>query len=546
MSLAFDVSEIHSLHPLYQQHVSPLIPELMDAMDGKRDALITEMMDVPDFDPLRCSIILIHELMDYLTELRCSRESQVMDFLQLIHALPVPEHSPQYDILVEQLAEEYDDLAEATERFGKMQLLYLFSSLEDLYNCRKLADMLEHTLRPGEIRLNIIYSLAYTTILQKDGREKELITLWLSLILHCFYHDGPECATYILIRWIISIRWQNLLPHKKYILQKAIDMQQCHKGQNTAMALYELFEMAEKLVTPQEKFGYFKRLTKLPPNLLTVSQLQYLYFFAGNYTGAVDSRFKDSILFYQYSNYFLYKCWDHMRAVNEYLRMHMTPDQYYHIVPTLEKRVLSLGNQISLQNNAYVETLQTNYATFEQLYKQVEELSLTDTLTGLRNRRYLQNNIFHMIHLATRHRVPICFAMIDIDHFKVVNDTYGHAAGDFVLKELAMIITRDFRKSDLIIRYGGEEFLMLLFDTNGENGRAVMESVREAIEKHRFDYRGTIIPITVSIGVSVNDVFNNSDPDINKKIAEADKAMYEAKNSGRNRVCTFEDPIIPA
>jgi len=541
MNHSFDISELENVFPGYTQLVEPLIPKLMDAVEGERDKLISEMLDYPDFDSLRCPIVLICELLGYLCELRCSHDSQIMEYLSLVHQYPILESSAQYETLKQQLAQEYSDLPSALEQFNKVQLLYLFGSLDDVYNSRKLASMLENTIKPGELRINVIYSLAYTTILQKEGRDKDLIRLWLSLILHCFYHDGPESATYILIRWIISFSWQNLLPLKKALLLRIQKLMQHNTNQNVALVLYELFEMAEKLVSPPEKFNYFKRLTKLQPSMLTLNQLQILYFFAGNYTGSLETRFKESILFYQYSNYFLYKCWDQMRNVSEYLRLHMTPEQYYHIAPTLERKVMGLGNQISLQNNAYVETLQANYVKFEQLYEQVEQLSLTDTLTGLRNRRYLQNNIYHMIHLAIRHHVPISFAMIDIDHFKNVNDTYGHAAGDFILKELAQIITKDFRKSDIIVRYGGEEFLMILFDTGFESSKEVMESVRRSVENYAFTFRGQVIPITISVGISVTDTFGSKETDIGTKIAEADKAMYQAKEGGRNRVCIYTE-----
>ncbi|MCK9310517.1 MAG: GGDEF domain-containing protein, partial [Candidatus Cloacimonetes bacterium] len=222
-----------------------------------------------------------------------------------------------------------------------------------------------------------------------------------------------------------------------------------------------------------------------------------------------------------------------------FMRNHLDAERYIKAMPFLDIRIHELSNQVSMQNNAYVESLQADYNKIEELYEKVGELSLTDSLTGLRNRRYLENNLFQMVVLASRHKVPICFTMIDIDFFKLTNDTYGHPAGDYVLKELAKILTNKFRKSDIIIRYGGEEFLVILFDSSLERSVGIMEELRQNIAQHSFVFRNQVIPVTVSIGISSGDTQEPNHTDLNTFISHADIAMYQAKNDGRNRLAVY-------
>jgi len=122
--------------------------------------------------------------------------------------------------------------------------------------------------------------------------------------------------------------------------------------------------------------------------------------------------------------------------------------------------------------------------------------------------------------------------MLDIDHFKKINDTYGHLAGDFVLKEIAKIVKNLIRKSDICGRFGGEEFVILLPNTKLSGAMKLAERIRETIQNHTFDFNGKKINVTVSIGITsvgVNDSYESL-------ISRADEALYEAKEKGRNRI----------
>ena len=178
------------------------------------------------------------------------------------------------------------------------------------------------------------------------------------------------------------------------------------------------------------------------------------------------------------------------------------------------------------------------------LYK---ELSLTDHLTGLYNKRYFTMRIQEETARAKRYKQELSLIFCDIDHFKRVNDEYGHHCGDMVLKQAGQllaggmgefkVVTR-LRKSDIIARYGGEEFVVILPETSAENAGIAAEKMRVVIEKSVMEIDGQSIKITMSFGVAgMCDKVNNSD-DLIKK---ADNAMYEAKQLGRNRVEIDQD-----
>ncbi len=169
------------------------------------------------------------------------------------------------------------------------------------------------------------------------------------------------------------------------------------------------------------------------------------------------------------------------------------------------------------------------------MYSHTKHLSVTDALTGLYNRRHFDNMIEREFLRAKRYSNNLSIAIIDIDFFKKVNDTYGHLCGDYILKEVAYLILENFRKTDMIFRYGGEEILVILTETPIEKAIIPLERLRKSIENYPFNYDGQDIRITISIGAeSINPEISNFE----KLIDNADKALYQAKENGRNRVVT--------
>jgi diguanylate cyclase (GGDEF)-like protein len=164
---------------------------------------------------------------------------------------------------------------------------------------------------------------------------------------------------------------------------------------------------------------------------------------------------------------------------------------------------------------------------------ELEKLSMIDPLTGVANRRHFEARADVEIAAARRNGQPLAIVVIDIDHFKHVNDSYGHAIGDAVLQRFARVVEYHVRPSDLIARIGGEEFALLLPHSDQESGVAVAERVRTAVAAEPFKVVSASVPITASFGAAL---LAPSDENINAPLSRADAALYRAKAAGRNMV----------
>ena len=185
------------------------------------------------------------------------------------------------------------------------------------------------------------------------------------------------------------------------------------------------------------------------------------------------------------------------------------------------------GHISSLRRN-----LRISRTELEKSLAIIKEMSIRDDLTGVYNRRHLMELLEHEYHRISRGGAHFSVAMLDIDHFKSVNDTYGHLTGDEVLKAASDVIRKSLRSADFCGRYGGEEFLLVMTQTNIKGALLCAERLRSTIEQNRFPNLGPNFKVTVSLGVTE---FTGKE-DIPTMIARADKALYCAKESGRNRV----------
>ncbi|MHB1619526.1 MAG: GGDEF domain-containing protein [Sulfuricella sp.] len=172
----------------------------------------------------------------------------------------------------------------------------------------------------------------------------------------------------------------------------------------------------------------------------------------------------------------------------------------------------------------------------KRLMEHLRESSLRDAMTGLYNRRFLEEYVTTLVATSQRRQSPFSVLMLDLDYFKQVNDTFGHEAGDKVLKTLAETLVKSVRTSDMVIRYGGEEFLIVLLDTGAEVAMDVAEKIRAKVEETRVSLPGTMLQKTISIGVSE---FPADTDTFWQTVKFADVALYEAKSQGRNRVIRF-------
>lgn len=185
-----------------------------------------------------------------------------------------------------------------------------------------------------------------------------------------------------------------------------------------------------------------------------------------------------------------------------------------------------------------VTDIASSKRALERANEQLARLSRTDALTGLLNRGSWENLVDAEFERYRRYGQPVSLVMFDIDHFKKVNDTYGHTTGDEVIRHTAAVTRRYFRQSDSIGRYGGEEFGVILPETDAESARVICERVREHIARHPVQTDAGVISYTISMGIAEP---GNSQENHTHWMQQADLALYASKNAGRNKVTVAGD-----
>lgn len=173
----------------------------------------------------------------------------------------------------------------------------------------------------------------------------------------------------------------------------------------------------------------------------------------------------------------------------------------------------------------------------KKAWEKMAKMATKDKLTGLYNRRYFLEIFEREVDRARRYESRLVFCMIDLDHFKIINDTYGRLAGDMVLSEIGKILIQRIRLGDLACRYEGDEFAVILPSTDAQQAELVCERLRKVISEHPFEYQSSQFKVTISVGVAV---FNgHADQSPVNLFEKADQALYQAKNSGGNKVAVY-------
>lgn len=177
-----------------------------------------------------------------------------------------------------------------------------------------------------------------------------------------------------------------------------------------------------------------------------------------------------------------------------------------------------------------------------RLYERMQDLAITDGLTGLYVQKYFRERLEEEVLRSRNYRLPLSVVMIDVDHFKKINDTYGHASGDVVLRQLGALLRRRLRETDFVSRYGGEEFGIMMMQTDCREARLVCEGIKKCLENERLflpveSFQPVYVNVTVSMGIAtLSERLAAVDP----LLAAADEALYSAKRLGRNRVELYE------
>ena len=199
-----------------------------------------------------------------------------------------------------------------------------------------------------------------------------------------------------------------------------------------------------------------------------------------------------------------------------------------YIMKPLDKNELAARTRTQIRRRRFQDRLRESY-------ERSLSMALIDSLTGLYNRRYLETYLKGLMDNAVERRKPLALLVLDIDHFKAVNDTHGHLVGDKVLQAVAEALTNSLRSVDMIARIGGEEFVVVMPDTSEEFAEAVAERLRRRVAETHVSFEDIEEPITVNISIGLT-MRTGDDKSVEDLMKRADKALYSAKNAGRNRV----------
>jgi len=231
-------------------------------------------------------------------------------------------------------------------------------------------------------------------------------------------------------------------------------------------------------------------------------------------------------------------------------RIFSTPDGYFlndlqstngsfvNDIPAHGPTPLADGNHVRVGNCIYKFLTGGNIEL--DYHEEIYRLTIIDALTEIHNRRYLVDFLDRELARSIRHERPLSVIMIDIDRFKMVNDTHGHLCGDFVLRELSQRVRDHVRREDLFARSGGEEFCMILVETGLPAALDVAERVRDIVASKPFTFEALSLPLTVSLGVAAT--LGETGLTSNEILRRADDKLYQAKNAGRNCVASQTCP----
>ncbi|AEV67305.1 GGDEF domain-containing response regulator [Acetivibrio clariflavus] len=204
-----------------------------------------------------------------------------------------------------------------------------------------------------------------------------------------------------------------------------------------------------------------------------------------------------------------------------------------------------INNQIKIRN--IIKDLEEKNRELTKRNEILEQLAITDSLTEIYNKGYILKRLKSELLRSARYNEPLSLIMIDIDHFKRINDSLGHIAGDNTLRELSKVLVKSVRDVDIVARYGGEEFIVLCPNTSVSGAAILAERIRENVQNTAFQFGNIDIRLTVSLGLSsISPSYPAiADVDTSKLIEEADSALYKAKSSGRNKVAVHTDELGP-
>ncbi len=383
----------------------------------------------------------------------------------------------------------------------------------------------------------IFYCMARISLEKADFRSSNeyFIKSYQSIL----DHGSPNEKIFILINWIILFIESSYITLADKLLTHLSSHFIPKQDDNFAKLLFLQFFCQKKLNNLDGSINWVNMLLSMPALHLDEDDWYSVHIFAGEFYATLKRNFEKSIYHFTFANSFLSLKWKHFINHITLLKDYLKITDYLNIRIAYEDKMHEIILENNLHSSHYLNSLKSAYEELETVYTKVQEMSMTDSLTGLRNRRFLWIKAPEFIFLASSQKVCISCIMIDIDDFKHINDTNGHQTGDEVLKQLCHIIKEFFRKTDMVIRFGGEEIIALLLNSSLENTERICEQLRMNINNFIFSSKNKTIKLSVSVGISHRKVVKNQVKLIEEIIEESDLAMYFSKSNGKNQVNTY-------
>ena len=355
-----------------KKHLREMLALLLESDPNQRQYLINMILTLdtqncgrePTLRGLRVlTATILEQLVPLLRARVGSGRGEMLEFFKYLDHFPLnPEQEMRAAL---KLVYKEDPSEEQRELFLRLELFWLLTIMGDLDSARHLRKELENQVSLQRPRLYATYMISVARILQHRERHLSFSSLWMNLVCEMYRLDGPETALYMILRWIRMLNWGRDTALRKMVLHKFGAKLRDRRDLLSATLLHELFMQENRDASPAEKMQYVMQLRRHPSSLLSAQQLQYLHFFAGNYLSAVKASFRQSIREFKHSNYYLHKSWAWLSNLSDFLGKNLDVNQYSRAMSFLQQNAVDLGRQISLQNNAYVETLHENYETIK-------------------------------------------------------------------------------------------------------------------------------------------------------------------------------------
>ena len=432
-------------------------------------------------------------------------------------------------------------------------LKQLFSFLDNAYNAQSIVSVIEEVFP-----LSAIYIYDQTTASLRDFskswmfiKSKDLTDIFNSLETKKYIIKGTK-SYYALFN---NNKIIGMLEFKEKLHEKLLEFLEISSF-CISLKIQNII-LTERMQKNIEFHDSMKNIAKI---IETQYEISYIVPIIGE---MIDKFVSDHLVYIFIDNKLVWpnackdeKIFELIKCLNNKSEYILTPDKKIGLFPLISENKLlgcivtkSTDNVLSEKEIEYLEQLSNQTATTinrANVYAEILNHATLDALTGFYNRRQLQERLKQEVSSAKRQKRNLCAIMTDIDFFKSVNDTYGHATGDLVLKTVSKIIKHQLRDYDIAGRYGGEEFVILLPFTKLEEAKMVSERLRKAVENTKIDISkinpdkpNKFINVTISLGV-----YEYQNGDYEKTlIRNADKALYIAKETGRNKVASIESSM---